>query len=216
MGCGASRPQVSHSSGETSVPPCVAAPPRGALAIGAPVCEHVVLVRRSPVHHVPELELEPEPEPEQRPFPPPQLAPEHRAFVIETICWQRYYLTDDPNERPRDATELYFCLMEPWQQGFAVMDKANNAKHRSEVPVANNAPAKRNAVSEWLASVSGLAHKAPQIEEQLYIRLWEHGLPLTFGRVPLDLEAICGERSLTYLHRLVSTFGASDVVRMVM
>ena len=70
---------------------------------------------------------------------------------------------------------------------------------------------RKQVVSEWLGGIAGLEHKAPLIEEQLFIQLWTQGLPLSVGGVPVDLEALCGERSLAYLHQLASRFDAHDV-----
>lgn len=219
MGCGAS----------TQAPKSYGVDVAGSVA-SASACNEaqtvVLLSRRSPVQP-PEPEPEPEPpepEPAQRgpprPFPPPQLDPEHRAFVSDTICWQRYYLTDDPSQRPRSGRrEMHFCLMEPWQLGYKL--RSSRQQHGNENTVAAGpattnytvTPPKRNVVSEWLGGIAGLEHKAPLIEEQLFIQLWTQGLPLSVGGVPVDLEALCGERSLAYLHQLASRFDAHDVVR---
>eukprot|EP01046_Picozoa_sp_COSAG06_P044293 COSAG06_NODE_5945_length_3196_cov_1.789151_2_plen_220_part_00 len=172
-----------------------------------------------------------EPESEQRPFPAPQLQPEHRAFVVDTLGWQRYHLTDEPGWSPTagttgnadgDPTERHFCLMDAWELGFAkrkatqdVKSKKNAHTRAAAAAGAGAATAHQvtNVVSAWLASISGLEHKAPLVEEQLYIKLWKHGLPLKFAGVPLDLEAVCGERSLAYLQRLACKFDDRDVVR---
>lgn len=212
MGCGASTQTPESCGADVSVQPRLKA-----VDVPCNAPQNEILSRRSVMQRP-----EPEPEPEQRgpprPFPPPQLDPEHRAFVTDTICWQRYYLTDDPSQRPRSGSELHFCLMEPWQQGFLKL-RSSRQKHgdnsTATVATANYtvAPSKRNVLSEWLAGIVGLEHKAPLVEEQLFIQLWTQGLPLSVGGVPVDLEALCGERSLAYLHRLASRFDAHDVVR---
>jgi hypothetical protein len=225
MGCGASAPlPASPSAGPQTVETRAAEQPAP-----APIPEPAQRTKRP--RSRPSAKLTLEPEPEQRPFPAPQLHPEHRAFVVDTLGWQRYHLTDEPGWRPTaaatgnadgDPTELHFCLMDAWELGFAkrkATQDVESKKHaHSRAAAAAGAGAATahqvtNVVSAWLASISGLEHKAPLVEEQLYIKLWKHGLPLKFAGVPLDLEAICGERSLAYLQRLACKFDDRDVVR---
>ena len=207
MGCGASTAAVAPASveerralpePEPELDPHAAPEPKRLQWAAEPEAER----------HQPELE----PEPEQW----VGLRPEHRAFIVDTLFLQRYHLTDDRERLPAhvDPTAAeHFCLMEGWEKGFELRPKTNRAAQSG--PSDRRCQPVRNCVSQWMADM-GLGVKEELIEEKVYLDLWRRGLPLELGGMPLDLEAVCGERGLPYVYRCALGFSEDAVDRFVL
>ena len=148
------------------------------------------------------------------------LHPEHRAFVVDTLFLQRYYLTDHRKQLPADMDPTaagHFCLMDGWEKGFWAanpfwtpgVEKERRAPKCACQPV-------RNCVSQWMVDLGLGDSKEELIEEKIFLDLWRQGLPLEFGGMPLGLEAVYGEQGLPYVHRCALGFSEDAVDRFVL
>ena len=166
----------------------------------------------------PEPELEPEqeleqPEQQRRQQPgeelgpiEPEPEPEPHQLDVET-AWP-----DEPEPEPvpprvkPDPIERSFILMDGWEEGLSHRTEASQLqtfKGDSMYEHSWRPPPVRNVLGEWLEEI-GLGHKQDLMNDRLYLNVWRQGLPLDFGGMPLDLEALISDRSVGYVHRRAS------------